>query len=330
LRYTAGNPISNPVLNSAMQVWQRSTSTALSAGVQTFVADRYEAKCATANITVSRQATGDTTNLPNIQYSQRVQRTAASTGTSTATILQNVETINSIPFAGKTITFSFYARKGANYSQASSAVVASLISGTGTDQNAYSGFTGSSTIINQSAVLTTTWQRFTYNGTVASTATQLAMYFDFAPVGTAGAADYYEITGIQIDIGSVALPFRTNGATIQGELAACQRYYWRSQSTEISANHGYGPATNTTNAYINIKLPVTMRVRPTAVESSTLGVFDGVSAVAVSSLVLNTGNSGQDTVMIDCTTGGVLVATRGYILRNQASGSAYIALSAEL
>jgi hypothetical protein len=40
--------------------------------------------------------------------------------------------------------------------------------------------------------------------------------FTFVQVGTAGAADYYEITGVQIDQGSVALPFRTYAATSKG------------------------------------------------------------------------------------------------------------------
>ena len=226
LRYTAGTVQSNPVLNSAMQVWQRGTSITGTAAV-IYTADRWSTN-ASSSFTITRQTTSDTTNLPNIQYCARVQRTAGQTTTTTYSLVQSIETLNSIPFAGKTVTMSFYARKGANYSGASSAFTSSLISGTGTDQNYQSGYTGTAFPLGvNTATLTTTWQRFTYTGTIPATATELGFYFDYTPVGTAGAADYYEVTGAQLDIGSVALPFRTYAGTIQGELAACQRYFNR-------------------------------------------------------------------------------------------------------
>jgi hypothetical protein len=231
LRYTAGNPIPNPVINSAMQIWQRGTSVAVSGAASlTYAADRwgfFRTGFATG-MTVSRQATGDTTNLPFIQYSQRVQRDSGNTSTALTYSGQNFETVNSIPYAGKTVTLSFYARAGANFSAASSALTVLFVSGTGTDQNFLNGFTGNTSVVNTNATLTTTWQRFTYTATIGATATQLAPVFYYTPVGTAGANDWFEFTGVQLDIGSVALPFRTNGATIQGELAACQRYYEKS------------------------------------------------------------------------------------------------------
>jgi hypothetical protein len=245
LRYSATPSASNPVLNSAMQVWQRGTSISLAASTSYtsgFTADRWQTQTAANQAcTISRQATGDTTNLPNIQYALRHQRNSGQTGTNTLTLLQNVETLNSIPFAGKTVTLSFYARAGANFSAASSLLTPYIQYGTGTDQNIFSGFTGQTTAVTGSATLTTTWQRFSYSGTIPATATQIATFFNHTPVGTAGAADYYDITGVQIDIGSVALPYRTYAATIQGELAACQRYYEKSftQATTPANGNSY-------------------------------------------------------------------------------------------
>jgi hypothetical protein len=274
----------NAVLNSAFQIWQRGTSFLNPANGYT--ADRWLGSTAAAG-TVSRQVTGDTTNLPNIQYCLRYQRTAASTSTATLNIAQSFETVNSISFAGKAVTFSFYARAGANYSAASNALVVQLVTGTGTDQNFYTaGYTGSATPINTSVTLTTTWQRFTVTGTIAATATELGVYFQATPVGTAGAADYYEVTGIQLEVGSQATPFTTATGTIQGELAACQRYYYRTiASTALRYTVGYNNSASTSETVM--PFPVTMRTAPTALEQSGTAadyglLYGGIGALCTS------------------------------------------------
>ena len=260
LRYTAGTVQANPVLNSAFSVWQRGTSISLPASsYNVYTADRWTtATGVNQACTVSRQATGDTTNLPNIQYAARYQRNSGQTGTGAITFLTCAETINSIPLAGKTVTFSYYARAGANYSPASNALSAYIATGTGTDQNVYVAYTGTATPLSGNATLTTTWQRFTATGTFASTATEYYIAFQWVPTGTAGTNDYFEVTGVQIDIGSVALPFRTNAPTLQGELAACQRYYFAGQADTRF------PSPNASGAWVfPALLPVCMRTTPT-------------------------------------------------------------------
>lgn len=222
-----GQAAKNKTTNAAMQVWQRGTSFAVTTPV--YAADRWQVARAgnVAGSTVTRQLTSDTTNLPFIQYCMRVSRDSGNTSTNTLYLAQAMESVNSIPLAGRTVTVSFYARKGANYSATSSIINVKLQSGTGTDQNNLTGaYTGSTNVTNQNAVLTTTWQRFSSTGTIAATATELAYLIEANPTGTAGAADYYEITGIQLEVGSVATAFQTaSGGSIQGELAMCQRYY---------------------------------------------------------------------------------------------------------
>jgi hypothetical protein len=269
LRYTAGNPISNPILNSCFDIAQRGTSVAVNAALA-YSLDRWQSYYA-GNLTISRQATGDTTNLPFIQYCARFQRNAGQTNTTGTNFNQNLETVNSISFAGKTVTFSFYARKGANYSPTSDLLTYALISGTGTDQNYLSSWTGSSNVVFAVATLTSTWQRFTATGTVSASATQLTVNFSNTPTGTAGANDYYEVTGVQVDIGSVALPVRRNGATIQGELAACQRYF---QAYTAGTTYAVFNANlyTTTSAYGVLNFPVIMRTSPTLTVSSSAGL----------------------------------------------------------
>ena len=267
--------LANPVINGGFDIWQRGTS--INSSTDQYTADRWYLRMG-ASCTIARYATSDTTNLPNIQYCARVQRNSGSTSTTNVVFSQPMESVNSIPFAGKTVTYSFYARKGANFSEAASKINVYLISGTGTDQNYASGYTGTAFPIASSATLTATWQRFTYTGTVAATATELTAYVDFTPVGTALGNDYFEITGVQIDLGTynatTAPAFRRSGGTLQGEFAACQRYYFR----EGYVGSGYEPFASgmcfsTTQALIASRLPFQMRNSPAVTYSSTASNF---------------------------------------------------------
>jgi hypothetical protein len=332
LAYIATPSASNPVLNSAMQVWQRGTSISLAASTaytSGFLADRWQTSTAANQATtVSRQATGDTTNLANIQYAMRFQRNSGQTGTTGYSIVQSFESINSIPFAGKTVTMSFYARAGATaVSSGATTVTQYLYTGTGTDQNIFAGFTGSATPINSAKTLTATWQRFTTTATLASSTTQLAPVFVWTPIGTAGATDYVEITGVQIDIGSVALPFRTNSGTIQGELAACQRYYYRITASQCTiASSGYTYAT--TNGLGFMYLPVSMRVVPTAIDYLNVAAVDFNNATLTTSSIGIGGGCTPAIITIDVVVTGA-TANRSMYIRGTNSNS-YFGLSAEL
>jgi hypothetical protein len=323
LRYQA--PVQqNPILNSAFQVWQRGTSVS-GAGGGAYTADRWFLY-AGSNGTVSRQATGDTTNLPNIQYCARVGRLNGVSDTTAFPFSQSFETMNSIPFAGKTVTFSFYARKGANYSPTSSALGVLLATGTGTDQNKSSaGYTGNIDAISQTATLTTTWQRFTYTATLSASLTEIAISFSYAPTGTAGAADYFEVTGLQLEVGSVATPFKTYAATIQGELAACQRYYFRSNNSgNAYARYGIGRASSATNIEAPIYLPVPMRVAPTSVDFSNMSTTtaNNISAIALNQPTTNV-------AFVDCTASS-LTTGQAVVLMGNNSTAAHLGFNAEL
>jgi hypothetical protein len=260
--YVAGK---NALINGGMDIWQRGTTSASITTTQVYTADRWTAVTgASTGTVVSRQSTSDTTNLPFIQYCARIQRTAGQTGTSFVQFAQSMESVNSVPFAGKTITVSFYARAGANYSSASNALNVLMLTGTGTDQQVLVGYTGSVSAINSFATLTTTWQRFTFTATLATTTNEIGLDLYYTPVGTAGANDYFEVTGIQLEMGSQATPFARSGGTIGGELALCQRYYWRN-STQ-SGTYALGFAASTTSSRYLVNFPVSMRISPTSLE----------------------------------------------------------------
>jgi hypothetical protein len=147
-----------------------------------------------------------------------------------------------------------------------------LDSGTGTDQQPFSGYTGAATVGSANVTLTTTWQRFVVTGTVGATATELNVQFFFTPVGTASTNDFYEVTGVQIDLGtytaSSAPTFRRSGGTLAGELQAAQRYYYRLKADAASRGLSAGMAYSTGFAWMHFNFPVEMRTRPTALEQS--------------------------------------------------------------
>jgi len=321
LRYTSATG-QNPVLNSAFQVWQRGTS--FTPNASTYVADRWGAYNGVTGRTITRQLTGDTTNLPSIQYCLRSARDSGNTSTAVGYLFQPFETINSIPFAGKTVTYSFYARKGANFS---GSVSAELYTGTGTDQNPLASYTGYVSVIAQTPTLTTTWQRFTYTGTLGATANEMSVAFNWTPSGTAGAADYFEVTGVQVDIGSVALPFRTNAATFQGELAACQRYYVRWGGDAIYQRIGAGFWSQTTNLATMLINPVPLRTGASAVDYSTITSFDGVSFYSISAVTID--SASKLITQLNVTTATNTQYRNGQVLTNN-STSGYLGLSAEL
>jgi hypothetical protein len=312
-----------------MQCWQRGTSFTGNGAANTYGADRWKYYNNGTSLTVSRQATGDTTNLPNIQYCQRVARNNASTNTNANYIEQSFESVNSIPFAGKTVTISFYARKGANYSASSSVLNCRLQTGTGTDQSWLSGYTGDITIIETTPSITTSWVRYTATGNVGATATELAIVFTSNPTGTAGAADYYEVTGVQIEVGSVATPFKSNGATFQGELAACQRYYYRVTNPGSTSDPMMpaGFAVATTQANMWQPAPVSMRVTPTSLDSANIRFFDGVSAF---SPTITIGSCTNYILGIAGTTTGLTQFRPYYAIASTSINASYLGWSAEL
>ena len=215
----------NWVLNRDMSVAQAGTSFSLPAS-GSYTLDGYQITGMSGDFTISQVAyTG------NFQYALRVQRNSGGTSGPTSYVYQSFETRDVVKFAGKTMMFSFRARAGSNYSPTSSLLGIALLYGTGTDGNLYTVFTGQSAITSQNVTLTTSDQQFTVGPfTVPSNATQFGFSVGVAPTGTAGTNDYFDITGVQLEVGSVATPFEQ--ITYQQNLMRCMRYrqVWGGQS----------------------------------------------------------------------------------------------------
>jgi hypothetical protein len=105
----------------------------------------------------------------------------------------------------------------------------------------------------------------TYSTTAGAWATGLYLSATGATsvVGTNGATLY--ITGVQLEVGSVATPFERRD--YGRELAMCQRYYYR-QTPGTSQTFGVGANDSSILSFVNVPFPVTMRTAPTALEQT--------------------------------------------------------------
>jgi hypothetical protein len=317
----------NAIINGGMDIWQRGTS--IAGSTTAFLADRFRAYRNTTGSTFSRQ----TSSLTGIQYCYRLQRDSGTTATNGVSTIYTAESADAYRFASQTVTLSFYARAGANFSSASSAINVNMQTGTGTDQ-AYGSFTGAVNAVSTTQVITTSWVRYSFNATFGSSVSQFALDIGFTPVGTAGAADYFEITGVQLEVGSVATSFKRSGSgggTLQGELSACQRYYWRFTVPTAYANlaPSAGIAASTTVARFAFLPPVPMRTTPSSLDYSTIVLYDSVATSAVTSAA-HSAYTTSSVMGVDFTVASGLVQYRPYQLLSNNSTSAYLGASAEL
>jgi hypothetical protein len=198
---------------------------------------------------------------------------------------QALETSNCIDAQGGTVTLSFYAKAGANFSAASSQIGVNLYSGTGTDQSALSmvtsAWTGSATPISSTATLTTSWQRFTFTSTaLGASVSQLGMTLLWTNVGVAGADDNVYITGVQLEAGSTATDFERR--PIGTELALCQRYYYELPSGATNAFIINAGQQTSGNALGTVYHPTDMRIAPTlGVAGTTAAYYTIVNSTTV-------------------------------------------------
>ena len=328
LNYLQYMPPRNPVLNSNFSVWQRNTSFTTT-GTIAYTADRW---CSWATAVGSSIITTRDTSAPTgFQYSAKIRRSTSNADTGFLDFFQSFETVNSIPFAGKTVTLSFYAKAGANFSAASSILVSNIAYGTGTDQ-IYYNYTGK-TDLTQNNTLTTSWQRFTHTVSVPSTATELTVLFYYTPVGTAGADDSFYVTGVQLELGSAANTYMPNQPTYQGELAACQRYYIRLTADNNYTFFSTGDNYSTTQLSSVIQLPVQLRTTPSSIETtgtaSNYRVASGASSIACNSVPALDITGNRQIGINAYVASGLTVGYGGRLGANNTT-SAYIGISAEL
>ena len=271
------SPRRNFVINGGFDVWQRGTSfnptSSSTLSRANYGADRWQFCQATTSAAAFTQQPIGNSDPAGYNYYTRVQRVAAATLVTPYIIQTSFESQNLRNVRGKYLTLSFWARAGANYSAASSFLTSQIVRGTGVD-NTVDNFTSDTPISLTEHVLTTSWKRFTTTTTavVPTTTNQLGVKFKFEPVGTAGAADYFDITGVQLEVGSAPSDFEFRDAG--EELARCQRYYYSVKPSASYKQIGLGFNLNTTTHICTLQFPTTLRsASPTFSTSSSASDF---------------------------------------------------------
>jgi hypothetical protein len=318
----------NKIINGDFGVWQRGTSIT-GTGTETYSADRFlwvgDGSGGTRTFSRQTMGYGDIAGY-EYPYFFRFNQSVAGSGASYNYICQRIENANS--FAGQTVTFSFWAKASA--STTLPAIYARQRFGSG-------GSSETSTTVTSNIALTTSWQRFNYTFTVPSIAGKTVgsgsyLTMDvYHPINTTFTIDTF---GWQLEAGSTATNFTTATGTLQGELAACQRYYQRLEAANNAAQMAIGPgwAFNSNGADLVYKLATEMRVAPTTLDYSSLSHFQwqGVTTNSVpASIAYDTNiNSRYNAGVTFAKTSGYTAGGNYIFLVN--SSSAYIGFGAEL
>jgi hypothetical protein len=306
----------NLLINGLLDIWQRGTTVTGSLNGYATV-DRWylisNASCTFAQ---------ETSIVPEgCRYSQKVTVGASASSTQA---YHAVETSNVVAYAGKNITFSGRFRSSATptvtltveYSNDVDKALA-VAGWTAITATSTSGTTAGSAAFN------------TISGVYAIPSTAKSLRFSFNTTSMAsGSILYYG--GFQAELGSVVTSLVRNGATIQGELAACQRYYWRFTGPGANAAYGSGSFGSSTGGYLDIPYPTAMRTAPGAIDFSLLAVQDAAngSYSSITALTINQASLKSASLLFTIASGGTTY--RWIRLINDSNTAGYLGLSAEL
>jgi len=270
----------------------------------------------------------------------RVAITGQSTTSDFVRMQNQVESVRS--FAGQTTTYSFWAKASAGTPKV--AIISVQAFGGGGSPSA------AVTTEHGTVTLSTSWARYSVSCVIPSISgktlgtdnadsisVRLLMSAGSAVSGnqSIGVQNYtFETWGHQWEYGSKATPFQTaSGGSLQGELAMCQRYYFRAGSSDSVAYAALSNAAfsqSTTLVTAAIALPVPMRVPPTAIDSSNVAFRQTSGTVVGMTSVTNDTSQGSTTVATIYGTTSVITANLpGFLVKNNNSAG-YLGFSAEL
>jgi hypothetical protein len=333
--YAAGK---NKIINGDFYFNQRNFTSNTTDNTYNF--DRWVQENSGGTVTITPQTfTAGTAPVAGYEGKNFVRSVSASQSTAGHYALygQRIEDVRT--FAGQTITVSFWAKAGSGTPNIGVTAVQSFGGG------------GSPAVATSAAAvktITTSWARYSFTiavpsisgktiGTVVNN--MLVIYIVTSTGSTLVGLGYantgiqnntFDIWGVQVEAGSTATPFQTATGTIQGELAACQRYYWRvnaHQAYSLLCPNAQTQSSTIGNAYF--LPPSTMRVTPTAIDYSNLALRNASGTYYALSSVTIEGSSTPYGVYFYGTISGATANQPGTIYSNN-NASGYLGFSAEL
>jgi len=284
----------NVLINGNMDIWQRGT-TGFTTG---YTADRW--------LIGGTQTVSQSTDVP---YSgAKYSMDTVSTGANYNIIKQRIESFNSETLIAGTATISFWAKS---------------LSGTNTLNVAFYYATAVDNFASQTYINTvgfgvpsTSWTF--YSGQVTLPSAALSNGIEIQIYRDNSVANEFKLSQVQFENGSTATAFSRAGGTIQGELAACQRYFYQVVAPggtflngDISGGYALGV----------YKFPVTMRTAP-SVTATAVTIYSGSANSVFSTFAGNTSTEGFRTLYLPS---GM---TSGYAFHADNNGT--ILISAEL
>ena len=265
--------------------------------------------------------------------------TAAGTATNVfAFLAQRIEDVRT--YANQTITISFWAKAASGTPKIAVDIEQYFGSGGSTQVNTPAG----------AVTISTSWARYSVTVAVPSISGNTIGAGNYTGVlfWVSAGSNFntrassigiqngtFDIWGVQAEAGSTATAFQTATGTLQGELAACQRYYYRTGTNDSAAYGiltGTGWADTTTHSVVLVPLPVTMRVAPTAVDYptiSTIRTYGYGGAQALTALTLGIQTSANFVYLDGTNTSTITAGAVQYLTKNN-SATAYIGVTAEL
>ena len=327
----------NYIINGGFDINQRSFTSATS---DVFGFDRWPTNGSGGTRTHSAQTFPLGTVLGADEPTNFVRLTTA--GQSSAgdyyLLFQHIEDVRLL--ASKTVTISFWAKANSGTPSVSVELGQSFGAGGSPSANV--------NVLAGKVAISSSWARYSVSVTVPSIAgktlgTTANSSYSALRLWVSGGSTWdirtnslgiqnntFDFWGVQVEEGSVATPFHRSANSVQGELAACQRYYYRVSALSAGTQFGHGWGTGTNGAVATVPLKVSMRTAPSSIEFSGLQLGNNIDGAlgAVTGATLQTSQASTENGFVGITASS-LTQRHAYWLQ-AVNASSFIGFSAEL